>query len=264
MSTSTTRLGLVKPAVTEDYDVSVFNANADKADAAVGRTVCTSTTRPSSPYLGQQILETDTGNQLTRTATNWFHEGVPVVAALTDILLPYTGQRVFLTTDNTMYQRTATPAWLPWMPGPAGTTAATRHEGAYAASVAQAITNGLNTPVAFATTSVDTALVTKATSGVGHSFTLTRAGIWAIEATVRYASVAVGGERYAEIVVGSTVLQAQGANAAGNTSPITLNVGVEERLASGSVMTVRTFQGTGSSQNLDAAWTRVTFTWIRG
>lgn len=60
MPTTTTRLALSKPLGTETVDIAVLNANADKLDAAAGATICTSTTRPSTPYAGQIIYETDT------------------------------------------------------------------------------------------------------------------------------------------------------------------------------------------------------------
>lgn len=60
MPTTTTRLALSKPLGTETVDIDVLNANADKLDAAAGATICTSTTRPASPYSGQIIYETDT------------------------------------------------------------------------------------------------------------------------------------------------------------------------------------------------------------
>jgi hypothetical protein len=69
----TTRLGLVKPdpnPTTGDFvDVTVINANSDKIDAAVGATVCTSGTRPASPYDGQVIRETDTRRMYIWNAT---------------------------------------------------------------------------------------------------------------------------------------------------------------------------------------------------
>lgn len=71
MATSTTRLGLTKPAGSDVVDVAVLNANADKIDAAVGIVVCTSTTRPTSPFTGQQIYETDTKQLQTYTGSAW-------------------------------------------------------------------------------------------------------------------------------------------------------------------------------------------------
>lgn len=71
MATSTTRLGLTKPAGSDVVDVAVLNANSDKIDAAVGIVVCTSTTRPTSPYIGQQVYETDTKQLQTYTSSGW-------------------------------------------------------------------------------------------------------------------------------------------------------------------------------------------------
>jgi hypothetical protein len=71
VATSTTRLGLTKPAGSDVVDVAVLNANSDKIDAAVGIVVCTSTTRPLSPYEGQQIYETDTKNLQTYASGGW-------------------------------------------------------------------------------------------------------------------------------------------------------------------------------------------------
>lgn len=52
-------------------------------------------------------------------------------------------------------------------------------------AITTAVTNGAtNLQMAFGTTNVSTGLVTKAVSGVGHSFTLNRTGIWAISYTL--------------------------------------------------------------------------------
>lgn len=60
MATTTSKLGLTKPATSDNVDIAVFNTNADKLDAAVGLYVCTSTSRPASPWNGLSIYETDT------------------------------------------------------------------------------------------------------------------------------------------------------------------------------------------------------------
>lgn len=60
MATNTTRLGLIKPDFVDVVDITDLNSNADDIDAAVGFTICTSSTRPSTPWSGQSIFETDT------------------------------------------------------------------------------------------------------------------------------------------------------------------------------------------------------------
>lgn len=60
---STTRLGLYKSKSdgSEDVDYSQdIGQNWDRVDAAVGFASCTSSTRPSSPYSGKPVFETDT------------------------------------------------------------------------------------------------------------------------------------------------------------------------------------------------------------
>jgi len=71
MATSTTKLGLTKPAYTDVVDVADLNNNADKLDAAAGFTICTSGTRPASPWSGQVIYETDTGLSLVWDGSAW-------------------------------------------------------------------------------------------------------------------------------------------------------------------------------------------------
>lgn len=72
MSSTTTRLGLYKPASdgSEPYNVvtDLLN-NWDKLDAAVGFTPVTSSTRPASAYNGQGIRETDTGRLYVSNGT---------------------------------------------------------------------------------------------------------------------------------------------------------------------------------------------------
>lgn len=61
--TPTTRLGLYKSASdgSEDVDYTQdIGDNLDKIDLAVGALACTSSTRPSAPWNGQLIRETDT------------------------------------------------------------------------------------------------------------------------------------------------------------------------------------------------------------
>jgi len=67
MPAYTSRANLYKPGggssgviPDEPLDVDKLNDNADKIDAALGFKVCTSTTRPTSPFDGQSIYETNT------------------------------------------------------------------------------------------------------------------------------------------------------------------------------------------------------------
>jgi hypothetical protein len=74
MSTTTTRLGLYKPAADGSELVNVvtdLNNNMDSIDAKMGAFVCTSGTRPGSPYNGQFIRETDTGKLMLWDGSGW-------------------------------------------------------------------------------------------------------------------------------------------------------------------------------------------------
>lgn len=75
MATSTGRLGLIKPTGSEAALVSQINANMDSIDSAVGFKVCTSTTRPTSPYPGESIYESDTGHHGFWTGGTWYMTG---------------------------------------------------------------------------------------------------------------------------------------------------------------------------------------------
>jgi hypothetical protein len=75
MATNTTKLGLIKPDFVDVVDISDLNDNADDIDAAVGFTICTSTTRPSTPWAGQPIFETDTLTPFIWSGTAWVVAG---------------------------------------------------------------------------------------------------------------------------------------------------------------------------------------------
>lgn len=71
MATSTSKLGLTKPALTDNVDVTVLNTNFDEIDTAAGFSIVTSATRPASPWAGQVIFETDTGSSFVWDGSEW-------------------------------------------------------------------------------------------------------------------------------------------------------------------------------------------------
>jgi hypothetical protein len=97
VATTTSRLALVKPAGTDAVDIAVLNSNADKLDAASGATVCTSGTRPSSPYNGQFIFETDTTKVFVfNSATTAWVSLIPTSVAQADNALKLNGRNVYV------------------------------------------------------------------------------------------------------------------------------------------------------------------------
>jgi hypothetical protein len=68
--TYTTRLGLTKQAGSENVNIGLINDVLDILDASVGVTVCTSGSRPASPFQGRAIYETDTGKILVNSGAS--------------------------------------------------------------------------------------------------------------------------------------------------------------------------------------------------
>jgi hypothetical protein len=98
--TTTTRLALYKPDPVDDINVATdLNANYDKIDLDIGYRVCTSSTRPSSPFVGQKIYETDTGKILFRTNSATWQE---IFAAGTQISLNNTNNATLSSTGHAL------------------------------------------------------------------------------------------------------------------------------------------------------------------
>lgn len=77
----TTKLGLEKPNPgSEQFSRTVINTNWQKIDDAMGVIICTSATRPSTPWNGMRIFETDTELYYTRVAGAWSFEGAKILA----------------------------------------------------------------------------------------------------------------------------------------------------------------------------------------
>jgi hypothetical protein len=91
-----------------------INANFQGIDDKFGIVICTSATRPSSPFAGQMIYETDTQFTYVRNVANtlWtMTANIPSVASTAAISSPFTGQVVFVTTGNTFYRYTGA-SWV--------------------------------------------------------------------------------------------------------------------------------------------------------
>ena len=116
MATTTTRLGLDKPAYSDAADIAVLNQNFDDIDNAVGMKVVTSTTRPATPWNGQIIFETDTNATLVWDSTGaaWKQIGnaATVCTSSTRPASPLNGQLIYETdTRKILIYSTAATAW---------------------------------------------------------------------------------------------------------------------------------------------------------
>jgi hypothetical protein len=68
-----------------------------------GTIICTSSTRPASPFAGQQIYETDTSREFTYVGTQWVpRDGIYTTEALRDAAIPtpFEGQRAYITAST--------------------------------------------------------------------------------------------------------------------------------------------------------------------
>jgi hypothetical protein len=125
MATNTTKLGLIKPDLIDIVDIADLNNNADDIDAAVGAAIVTSSTRPSVPWVGQIIFETDTDKTLVWGGTAWEE----ISSLPTNVVTPSAGQKlvfdgtnwvnltgyVFVSTVYFTSSGTFTKADYPWL-----------------------------------------------------------------------------------------------------------------------------------------------------
>lgn len=70
MATFTTRLGLTKPASTENVDITDIDDNFDLIDAAVATTVASAASKPASAFSGRLWYESDTATLKVNTASS--------------------------------------------------------------------------------------------------------------------------------------------------------------------------------------------------
>lgn len=117
MPTTTSRLGLTLPLTTENYDISISNGNFTILDSAPANAIiCTSTTRPSTPHDGDEILETDSLNFLIRHSGSWkAHNGkvfICTAGTRPGSTLTYGGFVIRETdTGNSYYRNAANTLW---------------------------------------------------------------------------------------------------------------------------------------------------------
>lgn len=258
MPTFTTRLGLRKPTGGENVNVTTdISANYDLIDIAVGTTICTSSTRPSSPFSGQSIWETDTKRFLIFSGSQWIHHSIPVVTATSQILNPYEGQIVYNKTDGLLYRRTSS-TWVGF-----AASGEVNHEARYYQATGQSIPNATDTTLTFETTAFSTADVTK---GAGHdTFTINRAGLWTINTGYRIGA-GTSGERHLFIGLNGITI---GNRLAGDTAETgltcSLACSVDARLSVNDVIRAAFFQSSTAARtgSVSGQASFIALTWLR-
>lgn len=117
VDTFTTKLLLKKPDPTDTFNIGDASGVYDQIDAAIGYQVCTSSTRPVSPWTGLPIVETDTGNKYIYASSNWMcTEGT--FTSSTRPAHPFLNCRIYQTDTNNFYRWNGT-SWIP-MTSPLG------------------------------------------------------------------------------------------------------------------------------------------------
>lgn len=223
----TTTYGLPYPEQTDEVDVPTdMGELATAADARLYRALArTSTTRPTlvSGDRGFLVDESDTGNLVRWNGTTWVTIG------------SNTGD--------------------PEDPGDGATVGGRWTAG----STAQSIPNADDTEVAFGTAVGTPSGVTRTALGAGHRFTVASTRLWAVYATVRFATTPTAGEKAVGIWYGSPGYDDNIAHAGGTREgiPATYSLGSVLPLAAGTDIVVLAWNGTGSPKNLEpnaGAW----------
>lgn len=130
----------------------------------------------------------------------------------------------------------------------------------------QTISNNTQPVIWFPTANRTSTLVTPAVDGVGHRFTLNRAGLWMISTTIRWVS-ATGGERYTLIGSSDGGLASQSdVLPASLGGPVTSNVAVCRYFIATAWVRVECFQNAGANRDLESSnpngWGRINLAWI--
>lgn len=121
----------------------------------------------------------------------------------------------------------------------------------YTSSANQTIGNAADTIVAFATADITSSLVTRNTSGVGHTFTLNAAGLWTVGFCVQFAAGATG-QRTAFLYTPSSVRHKQAGGDAESDAVNTLALSITKYFASGTILAVGVYQDSGGNLTLNS------------
>lgn len=266
MATFTTRLGLTKPELIDNFEETDLGSNFDMLDQAVGAELVFDSENYFEQYFeGKRILETGTSNHLILAPSSgaWQKQTIPIVSATGDITAPYTGQLIYNTTDAFIYRYTGS-AWVAFASG--GDTSKL-HEARYYNDAAQSLADATVVTLQFPDIQYSSADVTA--SGTGNSvFTLNRAGVWRISANVRIVSATgTNGERLISIreLTNASATLASSRDTS-QTIPVTLNCSTTKRFAVNSQVDIVAFQQSTAARNTEPVFPKmihIALTWLR-
>ena len=269
MSTTLSRTGYVLPAGPETCDVAVLNGNMQKVDAQIGYTICTSATRPSTPYLGQPIYETDFGLRRYWNGTTWvtFNRELQVATSTTRPSGPVSGQQIF-ETDTRMLAYYDGSNWIQYAGVSDGSTV---HEAEYYAATVQSVPSGADTPLNFDTIgNATTADVTRGTAtggGIANGkYTLNRGGLWHVDVGMRMqASDGPSFGVWLGLDNSSSFRFAENFCNSGGAANIGVNLSITRRFGPGTALNAYAWQNSGATKNTDtfAQAVHIRLAWLR-
>lgn len=211
VDTFTTRLALLKPDPTDAYSVGVYSGSMDTVDANIGYIVCTSSTRPSSPWAGMPIYETDTGRKYIRIGATWMYMDGGVFTSSTRPAAPVLGATIF-ESDTGFNPTWNGSAWI-YPPSSVGQGTYTQCTG-----TSTALGSSSWTQIPFATLAAGTEL-NMVVSGAGAIFTL-GAGLWEVTMSAVIDQTSHTGVTGAFFAIGTGNLNSGGSAYAQTNSPV--------------------------------------------
>jgi len=176
----------------------------------------------------------------------------------------HTGQLIY-ETDTGLYAWYDGSAWRSFV-----ATGVTNHEAEYYLSGTQTIPTATDRPVGFDTSVITASDVTQGTSTAGSianaKFTLNRAGIWSIDAAIRWATTS-SGNRYG-LWIGpdnGTTRYGEQFSIPNGTAAFTPSAGFTKRFVAGDTIVVNAFQDSGSNKDVAVVnqGTHIHLTWMR-
>lgn len=226
MATTLTRTGLVLPAGTESADVAIPNANTTKIDGWVGVFFCTSSTRPSTPFTGQLIFETDT--------------------------------RLFGMYDGS--------AWIQFLAAGGATVHEAEYYASATQSIPSGTDTPLGFNTAITSSADVTVGTSTGGSIASGKFTLNRTGLWLVTATCRLVSAASQSSGiWLGVDNAATPRIAEHIQSSTGTATGSYNIAAFRRMGSGTALNVYAWQNSGTAKLTDILNTavKIQLAWLR-
>lgn len=204
------------------------------------------------------------GENLAGDTAGWLSRAYPVADATARAALTPTGSGflVFQDSDDTFWGWNGS-AWIGFGDGTGGGGGGgTFVEGQYRATANQSIPNTTDTVVAFGTTETASGVVTRATSGSGHKFTLANTATYAITAVVRFAA-GTAGSRFIELRNSAQTTGYVSSGNDGGPAAATRNFSITKQFTAGTELVVVASQSSGGALSTDYQGTSPTVYRVR-